>query len=64
MVNPSSRLTKFRLTLEEYDFEIYYLRGKDNVIADALSGVKINSEKLKNLLNVPSVAVVTRAQTK
>ena len=36
MKNPSSKLTRMRLDLEEYDFTIEYLRGKDNYIADAL----------------------------
>ena len=37
--DPSSRLTKFRLVLEEYDFSIKYVRGRNNVVADALSRV-------------------------
>jgi len=37
MVNPSSKLTRMRLELEEYDFTAEYLKGKDNFVADALS---------------------------
>lgn len=59
MTNPSSRLTKFRLLLEEYDFEINYVKGKDNVVADALS--RITSDELKEL--TPNAFVVTRSKS-
>jgi len=36
MINPSSKLTRIRLELEEYDFTVEYLKGKDNCVADAL----------------------------
>lgn len=61
MTNPASRLTKFRLCLEEYDFEIEYIKGKDNVLADALSRIIITSDELKNL-HENSISVMTRAQ--
>ena len=35
--DPSSRLMRWRLRLEEYDYEIEYKRGKENGAADALS---------------------------
>ncbi|XP_063387654.1 uncharacterized protein LOC134673586 [Cydia fagiglandana] len=63
MNNPSSRLTKFRLCLEEYDFTVEYLKGKDNVAADALSRIEISSEELKNMTK-QVVSVMTRAQRK
>lgn len=63
MSNPSSRLTKFRLLLEEYDFEIHYVKGKENVAADALSRIRITSEDLKGM-NEHIVSVLTRAQRK
>lgn len=34
--NPSSKLTRLRLDLEEYKFEIVHISGKLNVVADAL----------------------------
>lgn len=40
--NPSSRLSRIRLELEECDFEIRYVRGKDNVVADVLSRIIID----------------------
>ena len=33
MKNPSAKLTSIRLDLEEYDFTVEYLRGKDNYVA-------------------------------
>jgi len=36
MINPSSKLTRMRLELEEYDFTVEYLKGKNNYVADAL----------------------------
>lgn len=40
--NPTSRLARLRLDLEEYDFEIHHIRGTDNVVADALSRISID----------------------
>lgn len=45
--NPSSKLSRLRLDLEEYNFDIEYIKGKDNVIADALSRISI--DELKSL---------------
>lgn len=64
--DPSSRLTKFRLVLEEYDFIIKYVRGRDNVVADALSRVEISSDELKEMGNEINrvMYVTTRAEAK
>lgn len=35
--DPSSRLMRWRLRLEEYHYEINYKKGKQNLVADALS---------------------------
>lgn len=59
--NPSSRLTKFRLCLEEYDFDVEYVRGKENVSADALSRITLTSDELKQMNN-NVLQVMTRAQ--
>lgn len=61
MKDPSSRLTKFRLTLEEYDFEVVYVKGTDNAAADALSRICVSSQELKEL-NEQVMNVMTRAQ--
>lgn len=47
MKNPTSKLTRMRLDLEEFDFEVEFLSGKANVGADALSRITINSDQLK-----------------
>lgn len=57
--NPSSRLSRLRLDLEEYDFEIQYIKGKDNVIADALSRITI--QDLKDLYGDVSILAITRS---
>ncbi|XP_074658644.1 uncharacterized protein LOC141911553 [Tubulanus polymorphus] len=39
MCNRNKRLMKWSLMLQEYNLEIYHIRGKNNVIADALSRI-------------------------
>lgn len=57
---PSSRLTKFRLLLEEYNFTVVYTQGKENTTADALSRIQIENSELKEM----QICVVTRSKTK
>lgn len=59
--DPSSRLTKFRLALEEYDFNITYIPGKDNVLADALSRITSTDLKEINKKIEKDVLVTTRS---
>lgn len=59
--DPSSRLTKFRLSLEEYNFDVIYKKGCENVVADALSRISISD--LKSLYE-RTVLVVTRSASK
>lgn len=61
MRDPSSRLLKFRLQLEEYNFTIEYLKGQSNTVADALSRIKVTSDDLKTM-NEQTINVMTRAQ--
>lgn len=61
--NPSSRLTKFRLLLEEYDFDITYVQGKENVVADALSRISVADLKSINNKIEEEILVTTRSQT-
>lgn len=47
MKNPSSKLMRMRLDLEEFDFDIEYIKGSQNCGADALS--RIDFEALKSI---------------
>ena len=61
LTDPSSHLTKFRLALEEYKFDVVYKKGSENVIADALSRLSIDDLKA---LTPQTSFVCTRAQSK
>lgn len=59
--NPSSKLTIIRLDLEEY--EIQYIKEKDNVVADALS--RISFQGIKNIQNEAArILPITRSATR
>lgn len=60
MKNPSSKLTRMRLDLEEYNFEIEYIKGTDNVCADALSRIEFSD--IKELTN--TVANINKMTTR
>jgi len=61
--DPSSKLTRMRLDLEEFDFEVEYIKGIHNVGADALSRININH--LKEIRsNIEQVLAITRSMTK
>lgn len=45
--DPNSRLVKWRLRLEEFDYEVIYKRGRDNYVADALSRIEINTKDVQ-----------------
>lgn len=67
----SSRLTKYRLALQDYDFDVEYVCGKENAAADALSRAQpenVNSKSSKTLssesLKDNWVCAITRSQTK
>lgn len=60
MRDPNARQTRFRLTLEEFDFDINYIKGKSNIVADALSRIEIRNEDLK----LAHLRITTRLQTK
>lgn len=61
MKNPTSKLTRMRLELEEFDYDIQYVQGKTNVGADALSRIQLDSDILKNMT---VLKVTTRAMSK
>lgn len=59
---PSSRLTRIRLDLEEYQFEIKHIKGKDNCVAGALSRITIDD--LKTIAPTDAkVYAITRSMT-
>lgn len=61
LTDPSSRLIKFRLQLEEYNYKVVYVKGRDNVAADALSRIEVTSEELRSM-NEHIISVLTRAK--
>ena len=62
--NPTSKLNRKRLDLEEYDFEIEYIKGKENCGADALSRIDFDQIKKIGSENKHIFQVTTRAQSK
>lgn len=48
--NPSSKMTRIRLDLSDYDFDIIFKQGKINTNADALSRIKLDSDILKSMI--------------
>ncbi|CAH2083624.1 unnamed protein product [Euphydryas editha] len=50
--------------LEEYDFVIEHVRGRDNVAADALSRIRVTSDELKDIHANIRMMVMTRAMRK
>lgn len=47
---PSSRLTRWKLKLSEYNYKVVYKKGKANTNADALSRVEIYNEESPSLI--------------
>lgn len=47
---PNSRLIRWKLKLDEYDYNIVHKKGKENKVADALSRIEINNRENDNSL--------------
>lgn len=63
--NPASKLTRIRLELEEYDFVVEYIKGKNNVAADALSRIHIKDIKqISENSEDSKILAITRSMTK
>lgn len=62
--NPSSKLTRIRLELEEYTFDIQHIPGKQNVVADALSRISIEDVKQVTEYQNKHIFVTTRSMTR
>ncbi|KAH8294585.1 hypothetical protein KR054_008113, partial [Drosophila jambulina] len=45
---PNSKLVRWKLQLLEYDYEVVYKKGSQNVVADALSRVEIQTNCMSN----------------
>ncbi|WP_253302428.1 reverse transcriptase domain-containing protein [Wolbachia endosymbiont of Psylliodes chrysocephala] len=50
---PNSKLVRWRLKLEEFDYDVIYKKGKANTNADALSRISINALENESLINNP-----------
>lgn len=50
---PNSKLMRWRLKLEEFDYEIIYKKGKQNTNADALSRIQLNTLDTQSVINNP-----------
>ena len=61
MKDPSSELTRIRLDLEEFDFRVEYLRGKNNFVADALSRITIADLTNIEINNLKIFKMITRS---
>lgn len=56
--NKNAKLIRWRLDLENYDYDVIYKTGKTNVVADALSRkVEVNNNQLENVVSVDQVSV-------
>jgi hypothetical protein len=47
---PNSRLTRWRLKLSEYTYDVIYKKGKLNTNADALSRIEIHNEETESVV--------------
>lgn len=61
--DPSSKLTRLRLELAEFNFTIEHIPGKDNVVADALSRIHIR-DIIKTQSEEVSIKAITRSMSK
>lgn len=60
---PNSKLIRWRLKLEEFDYEIVYKKGKLNTNADALSRIKLNDPKNNNYVDINTNDIVSNHGT-
>lgn len=55
---PNSKLLRWRLLLEEFDYDIRYVKGKTNTVADALSRIEHPVNAIDNHRDIDPVAVL------
>jgi hypothetical protein len=62
----SDRVMRWRLLIEEFGPELKYIQGKHNLIADALSRLKIKDSSDKSILDKPTLtcmsAIISRTK--
>lgn len=61
---PNSKLIRWRLKLEEYDYTIIYKKGKRNTNADALSRIRITNPESKSKCDVNTNEIASNQGTK
>lgn len=45
---PNSKLQRWKIKLEEFNYDIEYVKGKNNQVADGLSRVEVNNNEIEN----------------
>lgn len=48
---PNAKLQRWKLKLEEFNFDVEYVKGKDNQVADGLSRLEINFHQNTDSVN-------------
>lgn len=62
--DPSSRLMRWKIRIEEFDYTTMYKKGKSNTNADALSRIPIVSEEIVNSNTETDHTLVNVIQTR
>lgn len=57
--NVSNRIHRWRFILLQYDFDIYHIKGKDNVAADALSRIEISNSDGDDENDINKINLIT-----
>ena len=61
--DPSSRLLRWRLRMEEYEYEIEYVKGKENKVAGCLSRLfPITKDTLQEAVKKPELVLKKKNQ--
>ena len=62
--DPTSKMIRWRLQLEEYDFTIHYKKGINNTNANALSRIRLNEMLASKSLKVPETidSIISRSK--
>jgi hypothetical protein len=55
--DPNAKVTRWRLAVQDYDFDIAYLPGEENIVADALSRLCPIETELDNKIDQASASI-------